>query len=392
MSIPSYRLIHPKGDLSACRCLLLAELTGVDVKSQQPSHRDNEAVITASSPLGRLPVLITPQGNIWGSVACGRYLSSIRRDMALLGQSPMETAKVDMWISLCCVELAPPLYCLSNIADCCETACKPEQARHEVLRVVDVVEKRLLSHTYLASEAITMADVWMLVSLQDAENNIADVAQRLADCPSINRWMHTLTNFKAIKKQLKAFNLEKRPPPAKIAEGNDEESEEDPPKKDPNPLDLLPPSSMVLDMWKREYSNSDDLQGKSMKWFWDHLDREGYTLWYMKYDKLEGECEKAFLTSNLLAGFLQRIEPNFRKYSFGVVDVVEDTSDSFEIAGVWVIRGQELPRELKEHVQSESFIFTKLDSEDVKHKKLVEDYWCSEKVEGKKVASSSVWK
>ena len=47
-------------------------------------------------------------------------------------------------------------------------------------------------------------------------------------------------------------------------------------EKAKNPLDVLPKSSMVLDDWKREYSNKDTVgPGSACEWLWKNFDAEG---------------------------------------------------------------------------------------------------------------------
>eukprot|EP00922_Rhytidocystis_sp_ex-Travisia-forbesii_P027188 GHVS01039874.1.p1 GENE.GHVS01039874.1~~GHVS01039874.1.p1 ORF type:complete len:404 (+),score=61.87 GHVS01039874.1:104-1315(+) len=403
MASSTYKLLFNKGDPSACKCMTLFEYAGVDVKqdTNMAGGSVGQKTVEAVSPLGRLPVLMTPYGGIWGSEAVGRYISCIRRDVGLCGHNIFQSAQVDLWVSFCCNELAAPLACLVHEP----THAAAERSLKDAETCLSVVEKHLLLNTFLAAEVVTMADVWLLVALLEAKfknEKIAEYIQK--SCPNLSRWMDTCCNQKQIKKQLTAFGLggDSKAAPAKPAkkESKDEDMEdmdEAPPKKVANALDSLPPTTMVLDEWKRCYSNTKDLYGEAMKWFWNNLDSAGWSLWYMKYDKLEGECDKAFLTSNLLGGFLQRIEPTFRKYSFGVIDVVQDKSngavESYDIQGVLMVRGAELPLELKEHVQYESHTFTKLDLTDPKHRKLIEDYWCAdETVEDRVIADSKVWK
>jgi elongation factor 1-gamma len=54
-------------------------------------------------------------------------------------------------------------------------------------------------------------------------------------------------------KEAKPKEVKKEAPPPKVAETEEEEAPKPKPK---NPLDLLPPSKMILDEWKRLYSNT----------------------------------------------------------------------------------------------------------------------------------------
>ncbi|KAL8443661.1 hypothetical protein Emed_006636 [Eimeria media] len=177
----------------------------------------------------------------------------------------------------------------------------------------------------------------------------------------------------------------------KKGEENEEEDAPAPPKPKCD-LDLLPPSPLDLNEWKRVYSNTKDLKKDAMPWLWKNFDDKGYCFYYMKYEKLEGECTVAFLTSNQLGGFLQRIDNNFRKYSFGVIDVVGEGS-SFDIQGVWLFRGLDIPQMMKDHPSYEYNVWKKLDHNKAEDRKLIEDYFCNDdEVEGTHIADSKVWK
>jgi elongation factor 1-gamma len=48
--------------------------------------------------------------------------------------------------------------------------------------------------------------------------------------------------------------------------------------KEKNPLDLLAPTTMVLDEWKRTYSNN-DTRPTALNWLWANYDPTGYSMW-----------------------------------------------------------------------------------------------------------------
>jgi len=138
---------------------------------------------------------------------------------------------------------------------------------------------------------------------------------------------------------------EKKEAPAKAekpkaAEGDEEGQSQ---KKKANPLDLLPPSSLVLDEFKREFMNSKD-RAAVMTEFWKKFDANGYSLWTMRYDKLPSEGKILFRTRNSLSFFLQKLD-SFRKYSFSVHGIYGVEGD-FDIRGCWMWRGTEIPEEV----------------------------------------------
>ena len=120
---------------------------------------------------------------------------------------------------------------------------------------------------------------------------------------------------------------------------DEEEPEEDEfaekPTKDP--LAGLPPSTFVLDAFKRSYSNEDT--PIAIDFFWKNFDPQGYSIWVCKY-KFPEELRQVFMTCNLVAGFYQRIE-KLRKHAFASMCVFGKDNDN-QISGLWVWKGQEL--------------------------------------------------
>nr|POF19832.1 elongation factor 1-gamma 3 [Quercus suber] len=94
------------------------------------------------------------------------------------------------------------------------------------------------------------------------------------------------------------------------------EEEQAPKTKPKNPPDLLPPSKMIMEEWKRLYSNiKTNFSEVAIKGFWDMYDPEGYSLWFCDY-KYNDENTISFVTLNKVGGFLQRMDLA-HKYAFG---------------------------------------------------------------------------
>ena len=85
---------------------------------------------------------------------------------------------------------------------------------------------------------------------------------------------------------------EKKPEPA---------AEDEPPaeKKSKDPFAHLPPSSMVMDDWKKMYSNNE--LSVSMPYFWEHFNKETMSIWKCEY-LYEDELKLTFMSANLIAG------------------------------------------------------------------------------------------
>jgi len=68
-------------------------------------------------------------------------------------------------------------------------------------------------------------------------------------------------------------------------------------KKEENPLDVLPPSK-TMDMYnfKTMFVNHPDKSKGGVDEMMEIYDPEGYSVWFLHYDKYKGEGEKLFMT------------------------------------------------------------------------------------------------
>lgn len=152
-------------------------------------------------------------------------------------------------------------------------------------------------------------------------------------------------------------------------------ADEPKPKKEEKPknkLDLLPKSSMVLDDWKRSYSNLDTIgPGGSAEWLWQNFDAEGYSWWFCDY-KHNDELVEAWKAANLLGGFVNRWEA-CRKYSFGVMLIDgEDKQGGMVIEGAFLFRGKEIIWEFTDIPDFETYDLKPVDISDPAQKQKLE--------------------
>lgn len=59
-----------------------------------------------------------------------------------------------------------------------------------------------------------------------------------------------------------------------------------------------------MDEFKRVYSNEEE--SKSIAYFWEHFDKENYSIWFGEY-KYNEELQKVFMSCNLISGKLNLI-------------------------------------------------------------------------------------
>lgn len=207
---------------------------------------------------------------------------------------------------------------------------------------VDVIEKHLLTNTYLVGERITLADLFAAGTCQDPIQPppsymtcLPTMKRMLTACqgiisrgfqyvygkewrdahPNVTRWYSTVYNqpiysavvdpLSFIDEAVKYTPPAKAPKPAaapaapkaapkpkaKEVEEEDEEPVEAPKAK--HPLAALPKPTLDLDEWKRQYSNNDTPD--ALKWFWANYKPEEYSLWKVDY-KYNDELTQVFMT------------------------------------------------------------------------------------------------
>lgn len=150
--------------------------------------------------------------------------------------------------------------------------------------------------------------------------------------PNVTRWYDLITNqdiYKSVAGEVKYIDEavkytppKKEPKPAaapkpKAAPKQQEEEDDEPVAEAPkakHPLEALGKPTLVLDDWKRKYSNS-ETRTEALPWFWENYKPEEYSLWRVDY-KYNDELTLTFMSSNLIGGFFARLEAS-RKYIFG---------------------------------------------------------------------------
>lgn len=161
-----------------------------------------------------------------------------------------------------------------------------EFAISSLKRGLSALNTHLASNTYLVGHSVTLADIIMTCNLFAGFARVM-TKKFTSEFPHVERYFWTLVNqpnFQKILGEVKqadsvpAVPSEKKPSQPKEPKHKDErkkeakkeakkepekpkvaeaaEEEEAPKPKPKNPLDLLPPSKMVLDDWKRLYSNT----------------------------------------------------------------------------------------------------------------------------------------
>ena len=387
--------------------LHVIHLTKATVELQDVDWEDKETrkTLTPKSPTGTFPFLEIGDQVLSESRAIENYLA-MKYKPELLGENELEKAQVRQWsdfgifeIGFCAKEIVYPIFGWKPY--CKESADKANERLKGFMRTLDA---QLKDKEYVMGAKLTLADVCLFRELKYFFQLVFPKGLRDKVFPNVTKWFQKMAETEEVKKvygkillcnqPLKPFIQEQKEEkmPEKKQEKKPEkkpEEGEEPPKekKKVNPLDLLPPSKLELEVFKRAFLNNKDKED-AMKKFWEIYDPEGYSLWWVEYQNLPTECKILFRTSNSKGMFLQKCDA-VRRYAFAVHGVY-GVEDDYKIRGCWMFRGKEIPQEMKDNDLFEYLTFKKLDSNKEEDRKLVEEYWTkldeNDEVEGRKCA------
>ncbi|XP_009759973.1 elongation factor 1-gamma 2-like isoform X2 [Nicotiana sylvestris] len=405
---------------NASKALIAAEYTGVKVelaKNFEMGVSNKTPEFIKMNPIGKVPVLETPDGPVFESNAIARYVTKLKPDNPLFGSSLIQYAQIEQWNDFSTTEIdaniARWLYPRLGYGPYIPPA--EEAAVAALKRALDALNTHLASNTYLVGESITLADIIMGCNLSIGFGMIM-TKSFTKEFPHVERYFWTVVNqpnFCKILGEVKQAESIPAPPSKKPAPAKEpskpkakeepkkevkkeepkfEEEEEAPKPKAKNPLDLLPPSKMILDEWKRLYSNTKtNFREVAIKGFWDMYDPEGYSLWFCDY-KYQDENTVSFVTLNKVGGFLQRMDLA-RKYAFGKMLVIGSEAP-YKVKGLWLFRGKEIPKfVMDECYDMELYEWKEVDINDEAQKErvnqMIEDY---EPFEGESLLDAKCFK
>jgi len=426
-------LYGPADSFRTQRILIAAEYSGSKVNLER-TFKLGETNATSDFlkkfPFGKVPAYVGKDGKpLFETLAISSFVGK-----SVAGSDNYSQAQVLQWCSFADQELLPAVlgWTLPSVSAMNYNKQHVEEAKNELLRLLEDLDSFLLSRTFLVGERITLADISMCCNLLPAFQHVLEpeIRKKLIN---VNRWFETLINQPEFKKVLGSVKLcekvsqfdakkfkeiessanvsgtpakegkkdkkkEKEQPketPKKQTEENGEMDEtekalaEEPKKKDP--FEDFPKGTFNMDEFKRIYSNEDTI-GKALPYFWEHFDKENYSIWFCEY-KYPEDLTMVFMSCNLIAGMFQRLE-KMRKNAFGSVCLF-GTDNKSTISGVWIWRGHELAFTLSPdwQVDYESYSWKKLDPNSEETKKLVDEYFAWEgDFGGKKFNQGKIFK
>lgn len=441
-------LYGPAESFRTQRILIAAEYSGSKVnldKSFKLGETNATSDFLKKFPFGTVPAYVSNDGKpLFETLAISTFVGK-----SVAGSDNYSQAQILQWCSFADQNLLPAVlgWTLPSISAMNFNKQQFDESKNEVLRLLHDLDSFLLSRTFLVGERISLADIAVSCNLLPAYQHVFDAEVR-KPFVNVNRWFETLINQPEFKKILGSVKLcekseqfdakkfkeiesstshsthanesggkkdkkkdkdhakeapkdapkkEKKP----AAHEDDDGAEngdldatelalaEEPKKKDP--FESMPKGTFNMDEFKRVYSNEDTVT-KALPYFWEHFDKENYSIWYCEY-KFPEELTQVFMSCNLIAGMYQRLE-KMRKHAFGSMCLFGVDHKS-TISGVWIWRGHELAFPLSEdwQIDYESYTWKKLDPNDAEAKKLVNEYFAWEgNFDGKKFNQGKIFK
>jgi len=261
----------------------------------------------------------------------------------------------------------------------------------EIKEHFKLLNAHLEGKTYFVGSNITLADINLAFAVGGYLQFLFAEEARKKLFPKLTEWYWSLATSEAFsrvwgrafllkvparypivekKEEVKAKAASPKKEKKEKVEGEEGDGEE--PKKKKNALDALPPTTFIFDEFKKEFLNTKEKKAV-LDEFWKKVDYNGFSFWFMQYQKLPSEGKVLFKTNNSVGIFLQNLDP-FRKYCFSAHGVY-GTEGEYEIRGVWMWRGLDIPDEIKEHDSFPYMTVKKLDPHQESDRKLIEEYW-----------------
>ena len=321
-----------------------------------------------------MPAFEAPEGPLFESNAIAYYVAAADKP-ELLGKNAYEMALVQQFLAFADNELCGPIaawyYPLAGYAPFNEAVMK--KGKEDLLKVLGILDKILTPRTFLVGERISLADIVVACTLCNTMSKLLEPADRE---PLVNlvRWFVTCVNQSAFKEVIGTVSLcIKTMEPVKPAtESKKEETKKE--VEDEEEEQAAVPTGFNLEAWKRFYSNN-PVRPTAVEYFWANYEPENYSAWRVSY-KYPEELRQIFMTCNLITGLFNRMD-HLRKIAFGVMTIFGESNNN-QIEGVFVFRGKEIPADLLDVPDYESYTWTRIDFSKPEERELFEDFLADE--------------
>lgn len=167
---------------------VVAKFLGIDLELNRiPPTEWKGAEHLKRHPLGKVPVLETPEGCIFESLSIIRFLA--RKAGKLYGGNAAETAQIDQWLEFTNTQLQPYLSAINYtvFGYFPSPQDKYEEAKKSLQEVLKVLDCHLEKNEFLGSKSLSVADIVVAVQLRYLFCLVLDEAAR-SGLPHLTKW------------------------------------------------------------------------------------------------------------------------------------------------------------------------------------------------------------
>jgi glutathione S-transferase len=171
------------------------DIETVDIDMQKNENRTDEFL--AMNPMGTLPVLELDDGSYLSeSMAICRYFEALHPEPALMGRTPLETARVEMWNRRMELEIlvntgqyfrhSHPFW----VGRVDQIPAHAEQCRERLLQRMQWLDTELSGREFIATDHYTVADITAQCAFIVAKACKLRIGE---DTPNLLRWFEAVT-------------------------------------------------------------------------------------------------------------------------------------------------------------------------------------------------------
>jgi glutathione S-transferase len=158
------------------------------------------------NPKGSVPALALENGEIiTEGVVIQQYLADTHKATHLLpAVGQIERYHVLEWLNVVSMDLHKACVPLFPFITSIPEALKKTVFKHNLEKILNIIEKQLSEHTYLVGEYVSIADFYLFTVLRW----IPSLGPKLSDWPFITHYFSTMQERKAVQQALKEEGLE----------------------------------------------------------------------------------------------------------------------------------------------------------------------------------------
>lgn len=377
------------------KILVACKATQFNVELVEVENNILRKAVVEESPTNTYPYLVTSEGIVSEASAILYYIG-LRGGIS--GSNDYEKAQVAQWQNFAAYEISTnksqTLYPIFGFAPL------DEKQNKEQLEKLKNNLKQLNTHLngkkYLLGEQFSVADIDLWAELKHFWQLVFVEPMRLKLFPHIEEWFKRVASLDAVvgvygltllckvaqrapkvEKPKEEKHEEKKADQNKEKKDDDAEEEDDAAEKERKEQKKkekdFPESTFDFDKFKFDFSNTKDKKPVLDNLLTTTFDRNAFSIYYIRYQKLDSEGKELWLTENGRNSFLERVD-SYRKHVFSNLGIYGDEGN-YEIKGVWFWRGKGVPFFMDEHPTFEFYDKRELDPSKEEDRKVIESYW-----------------